>query len=280
MPELSPSPAINDARTKALMPLIARLRALNLTPILVYRIASLPDSAVLAMAWQWDMLSPGWQATTIASGESWDTLINIDTLTNIDRLTSPQSAAGPSDFDTLRALILKSIPLHSTMGTPAAIINALAAIGWTATLLEGQSSWGGTQYPASQGWAVFRVQIALQPNQIVTAAQIAGIRAAANFFKPARCLLDSVTFVAAPLSDMISPLPAELLINIFALADTIAPLPSELMNAPAWPLSDPKSIVPLHNLEYYHIGTTYGAGEPHVADSGIVVNGVAVSANG
>src|SRR5437899_1015836 len=205
MPELTPSPAINDARTKALMPLIARLRALDLTPILVYRVMSLPDSAVLAMAWQWDMLSPGWQATTVASGESWDALTNIDTLTNIDRLTSLQSAAGPSDYDTLRALILKSIPLHSTMGTPAAIINALAAIGWTATLLEGQNSWGGNAYPSNQGWAVFRVKVALQANQSVTAAQIAGIAAAANFFKPARCWLDSVAFVAAPLTDMIAP---------------------------------------------------------------------------
>lgn len=280
MPELSPSPAINDARTKALMPLIARLGALDLTPILVYRIASLPDSAILAMAWQWDMLSPGWQATAIALGESWDALTDIDILTDIDRLTSPESVAEPSDYDTLRALILQSIPLHSTMGTPAAIINALAAIGWSATLLEGQNSWGGNSWPANEGWAVFRVLIALAPNQLVTAAQMAGIAAAANFFKPARCWLDSVAFTAVPLLDVMLPAVSELLLNIFANKDALSPAPSELINAPAWPLSDTKSIVPLHNDRYYHIGTTYGVNEPAAADSGIVVNGVAVSANG
>jgi len=39
-------------------PLIARLGGLDLSPILVYRIPSLVDSAVLPMAWQWDVLNP------------------------------------------------------------------------------------------------------------------------------------------------------------------------------------------------------------------------------
>jgi len=36
----------------------------------------------------------------------------------------------------------------------------------------------------------------------------------------------------------------------------------------------------LYNRHYYHIGITYGAHEPAVADSGVVANGVPISANG
>ena len=38
MPELSAAPSINDTRTQALLGLISRLAALDLTTILVYRI--------------------------------------------------------------------------------------------------------------------------------------------------------------------------------------------------------------------------------------------------
>ena len=62
---------------------------LDLTPILVYRIANLPDSAVLAMVWQWDVLDPSW-ATGIAAGEAWDSSASIDLLTDIDTLSSQQ----------------------------------------------------------------------------------------------------------------------------------------------------------------------------------------------
>ncbi len=43
MPELSAAPSINDTRTQALLVLIARLAALDLTTLLVYRIDSVVD---------------------------------------------------------------------------------------------------------------------------------------------------------------------------------------------------------------------------------------------
>ena len=48
--DLQLPPSINDTRSKALLALINRLGAIDLTPILVYRIPSLVDSAVFAMA--------------------------------------------------------------------------------------------------------------------------------------------------------------------------------------------------------------------------------------
>ena len=59
MPRLQLQPSIaTDRRANAHLALIDRLRTLDLSPLLVYRIASLDDSAVLAMAWQWDTLNP------------------------------------------------------------------------------------------------------------------------------------------------------------------------------------------------------------------------------
>jgi len=51
------------------------------------------------------------------------------------------------------------LPLHKIMGTPGAIVQALALCGFTATCYEGQASWGGSAYPPNQGWAVFRVGV-------------------------------------------------------------------------------------------------------------------------
>ena len=79
MPELSAAPSINDTRTQALLELIARLAALDLTPILVYRIDSVPASALPFLAWQFDILSPLWQLIAPVS-------IGVDALTNIDLL--------------------------------------------------------------------------------------------------------------------------------------------------------------------------------------------------
>ncbi|MBE3605221.1 phage tail protein, partial [bacterium] len=58
MAHLQVQPSINDARSAALLDLIERLGALDLTPLLVYRIDSAPDSVLLALAWQFDMLGP------------------------------------------------------------------------------------------------------------------------------------------------------------------------------------------------------------------------------
>ncbi len=276
------APSINDTRGQAILAIVdQRMKALDLTPILVYRIASLPDSAVLAMAWQWDVLDPTW-ATGIAAGESWDALTSIDLLTDIDTLTSQDNdATSVSDYDTYRSLIENAVPLHKLRGTSQAIINALAELGFAgAQLLEGQHSWGGTSWPANEGWAVFRIVIALTAGQMITLTQQNQIIGAALFWKNARSWLDSVQFVAYPLSDTLLPAPTDSLTNIFAQFDALLPAPTDLIAAPWPPISDTKNVVPLHDTRYLHIGTTYGVNEPPAVDAGVVVNGVAISAIG
>jgi len=257
------------------------MKALDLTPILVYRIANLPDSAVLAMVWQWDVLDPSW-ATGIAAGEAWDSSASIDLLTDVDTLSSQQNdATSVSDFDTYRALITSSVPLHQIRGTPAAILSALTQLGFSnAILQEGQNSWGGTSWPVIQGWAVFRVVVPLAPGQTVTAQQITQITGAANFWKNSRSWLDSVQLLAPPLGDSLVPAPFDALVNIFAQFDPLLTAPTAIVGAPAWFLSDTKKVLPLHDTRYLHIGSTYDANEPAVVDFGVVVNGVAISANG
>ena len=90
-----------------------------------------------------------------------------------------------------------AIQLHRFRGTPWSIKNALATLGWAnVSLLEGQASWGGSQYPANEGWAVFRVVIQLGSDQNIepNAPDIAV--AAINFFKPSRSLLDALGLLA------------------------------------------------------------------------------------
>jgi len=276
------APSINDTRGKAILAIVdQRLKALDLTPILVYRIAELADSAVLAMAWQWDVLDPSW-ASGIAAGESWDVLSAVDPLSSIDSLTSTDDdATSVSDLDTYRQLIQNSVPLHRMRGTPAAILTALTQLGFpNASLQEGQNTWGGTSWPPNQGWAVFRVIIPLAAGEAITAQQVNQTVGAANFWKNARSWLDSVQFLAPPLGDLLVLTPTDALVNIFAQFDLLVTAPSDLVLAPAWPLSDTKNVVPLHDRRYLHIGATYGRNEPAAVDSGVVVNGVAISANG
>ena len=64
------APSINDSRGQAILAIVdQRMKALDLTPLLVYRVANLPDSAVLAMAWQWDVLDPSWITGIAADGK-------------------------------------------------------------------------------------------------------------------------------------------------------------------------------------------------------------------
>jgi hypothetical protein len=59
--------------------------------------------------------------------------------------------------------------------------------------------------------------------------------------------------------------------------DTLAPQPADQIVAPAWPVTDAKTIAALYNGRYYYSGITYGQNEPHVADGPIVVNGTPVT---
>ncbi|MGA9742268.1 phage tail protein, partial [Candidatus Binatus sp.] len=155
MPELAAAPSINDTRTQALLVLIARLGALDLTTLLVYRIDSVVESALPFLAWQFDILSPLWQLIAPVS-LGVDALTSIDLLTDVDNLIESGGLVSEQMLTEAaeRALLMSAIPLHRFRGTPWAIRQALASLGWTeVTLLEGQSSWGGDAYPSNQGWA-------------------------------------------------------------------------------------------------------------------------------
>jgi P2-related tail formation protein len=281
MPELSPAPSISDTRSQALMVLIERLAALDLTPLLVYRIESVTDAALPFLAWQFDVLSPLWQLVA-PSAVSIDALTGIDSLTDIDTLTAADSADAGSDTAAQRALLELAIPLHRMRGTPAAIKRALGALGWaSATIAEGQDAWGGAAYPSNEGWAVFRVMVNLAAGQSVAAGAVETILAAVNFFKPARAWLDSIWFVAPPISDG-APAPSDrfTLTGIAQSQIDSAPFPGDgaltIAMDPA-PLADAVGpIAPLYNAHYRHSGITYGANEPVVADPALILNGTAV----
>ncbi len=283
MPELTAAPSINDTRTQALLVLIARLAALDLGSILVYRIDSAPSGALPFLAWQFDILSPLWQLIAPVS-IGIDALTNIDLLIDIDNLieggglVSAAALTEAAQRETLKNAML----LHRFRGTPWAVKHALNSLGWTeVSLLEGQQSWGGTQYPANEGWAAFRVMINLGEGQEVASAVVSTASAAVNFFKPARAWLDSIWFVTPPVSDA-GPSPADRLTldGISKYQIDSAPAPSDVglsiaINPP--PLSDGYGpIAALYDGHYKHAGVTYGANEPSVADPALILNGAAI----
>jgi len=291
MAELQLQPSIEtDLRAQAHLALTQRLKELDLTPILVYRIASLVDSAVLEMAWQWDVLNPlllpdTSQLVTLAY-PFWDAIQNIDALTNIDLLNYLAEQQVPEPLAVLyaqyRALILLSTSLHSTLGTPAALQKGLAGLGYpNAVIQEGQNSWAGTQWPANEGWAVFRVLINLATVPADTDFTELNTRMTAicNYWKPARCWLDSIQFQNF-LTDVLTPPVSDFVINIFLQRDFLKPLPSDFIAADAWPVSDAKTVNPLYDQRYSFEGDeTYGNNQPAVVDDLVIVNGQAVEHN-
>jgi hypothetical protein len=244
------------------------------------------NSAVLPMAWQWDVLNPlllpAASQLIALNYASWDQIVDIDSLTNIDTLEFLASGTTELPLSVLyaqyRALILLSTKLHSTMGTPRALLTALAGLGYPdAKLQEGQNSWGGTQWPSSQGWAAFRVMINLAtvPADTDFSTLDKRIRAIANFWKPARWL-DSVQYTLA-LTDTLVPAVSDEVINIFAQRDRVKPRVSDFISAQFGPLHDRKRIAPYFNDRYYFgSDVTFGISQPHVADGPVVVNGAAV----
>jgi P2-related tail formation protein len=287
MPELSAAPSINDTRTQALLVLIARLAALDLTTLLVYRIDSVVADALPFLAWQFDILSPLWQLIApVALGV--DALTDIDLLIDVDNLVESGGLITELALTEAaqRELLQNAIALHRFRGTPWAIKHALGSLGWaTVTLLEGQTSWGGVGYPSNQGWAVFRVMIDLGPGQGVSVEAASTATAAVNFFKPARAWLDSVWFAVPAISD-VGPKPSDKLTlgGIVKYQLDAAPAPNDDALAFAIvtaSLTDPHGpIVPVYDSHYRHSGITYGANEPEVADSALIVNGAAVLQGG
>lgn len=292
--QLQPSIA-TDTRSQALLNLIGRLKdptqggTLDISSILVYRMGSLVDSAVLPMAWQWDVLNPLFVpvASQLVELEyaDWDQIADTDTLNQFDVLQYLTQQTGPTPtppallYAQYRALILLSTQLHSIMGTPASLQRALSGLGYpSAVIQEGQHSWGGTTWPASEGWAAFRVliNIASIPPGTNIATVLSQVTAIANFWKPARCWLDSVQFYLG-LSDALIPGLGDTLASIFQQQDTLAPLPGDFIVAPFFVLIDTKTVNPYWNNQYQHTSITYGQNEPAVAEGALVVNGNAIS---
>jgi P2-related tail formation protein len=285
--DLAAAPSINDARTQAHLHLIdGRLGALDLTTLLIYRIDSVPKAALKFLAWQFDVSDPRWQLEDVLAGESIAAITDRGLLTDIATFDSDGSVAGPSDYDTWRALLKIAIPLHRYRGTPYAVKTALATLGWNAVLLEGQDKWGGVTWPSDQGWAVFRVMIHLADGQAIEADAIDAVVGAIEFFKNARSWLDSVWFILPSVSD-VAPSPRDRLTLSTSNSNyqiDAAPSPGDgalTLDIVAAPLADSYPIVePVHDAHFRYSGITYGAVQPQIADSALTIGGQSVSRGG
>src|SRR6202050_3483678 len=288
MAELQIPPSINDTRSQALLALVDRLGQLDLGPLLVYRIDSVPASALPFLAWQFDILSPLWQAVapvilSVDAITDVDELIDIDTLTEAAAIQLAQTNAA---IVSQRALIKVAIQLHRFRGTPWSIKSALATLGWqNVSLLEGQDSWGGSSYPSDQGWALFRVIVQLAQAQSIDSDDINTAVAVINLYKPVRSWLDGLFFALPPMLDL-APSPADQL-TITGIAEfQLDAVPSPADNALSIAITLPPTrdtygpAVALYSAHYLHSGITYGVNEPAVADSALILNGNAVLQGG
>lgn len=288
MAEVQIPPSIDDARSRALMKLVARLGGLDLVPLLVYRIDSVPESALPYLAWQFDILSPLWQMVA-PPVNSIDALTDVDLLTDIDTLAEgPRYGAASEDprIRLQRELLKRAIPLHRFRGTPSAIKSALKTLGWgNISIAEGETSWNGNRFPAEQQWAVFRVRINLGERDQVRSEDPQIAIEAINFLKPARAWLDSLWFAVPPINDA-GPSPIDKFdlggIAEFEIDIAAPPDDSGLMIGVTEPqFADAYGpITPFHDAHYRNSGITYGAGEPIVADSALLLNGAAVLQGG
>jgi hypothetical protein len=267
--------SINDLRTEAHLQIGQRLGTIDLAPLLIYTFLETPPSLIPFLAWQFDIVAPWWQL-----------------------LTGPESQL---------AIIRQAISLHRFKGTVFAIEAIMAGLGFQAPVIEeGEASWGGTRFPPSQGWALFRVIVpkaaitlaSPQPASwdavsdidvlldIDTLQQAAGISGAVvtqtiemqavsaiDFFKPERSLLDSLWFQELPIIE--PALAVSDFITLKADNSLVEPpvLVSDIVTVPAWAVSDAKTTTPLYSAHFFHAGITHGANEPAVVDSGIVING-------
>lgn len=270
---LSAASSINDVRTKAHLVLGQRLGGIDLSPLLIYTFQNTPDSALPFLAWQFDVLAPWWQL-----------------------LTGPESQL---------QLIQQAIALHRYKGTVYAIEAVLSALGFGfLTIQEGQESWGGMSFSADQGWAVYRVSVSkadvvladpqpaswdgvtdvdllLSVDDIEQATSITGMIvmatietqaiAALGFFAPARCWLDSLWFNELPVQDTVAVSDAITVVaSNYILEKSLRT--SDLVSVQGWALADTKATAPLYDAHFRHAGLTYGASEPAMVDSGLVIN--------
>ena len=217
--------------------------------------------------------------------------LGVDALTNVDLLIDVDDLIESGGLVTELALteaaqreLLKSaIALHRFRGTPWAIKQALASLGWTSSFFaRGSDSWGGVCVSVEPGMGGVPRHDRSRGRarcSIGTASTAVG---AVNFFKPARAWLDSIWFAVPAITDT-GPLPSD---KFWSSVESVkyqlnaAPSPNDnaLVFAIAMAsLIDPHGpMVSAYDGHYRHSGITYGANEPEVADSALIVNGAAV----
>jgi phage tail P2-like protein len=152
---LLPPPLAGDERFRALGQLAARISDIDLSPLLVYLIDTVNASALPHLAEQFHVLNEGWQFAR--------------------------------DDDERRRLLKQAIALHRTKGTPWAIKNALASLGWDARISE-WFEYGGDPYR-------FRVDVELS-GQGISDAEHDAIAAMIDAFKNVRSWLDRLRLIA------------------------------------------------------------------------------------
>lgn len=157
-------PSVADARGLAFLEVLERLGDLDLSPVLVYHLDGVPDSALYALAWQFDVLgAAGWDLADTA--------------------------------EKRRDLLRRAFRLHQRKGTPWAILEALRALGYPdATVVEGAP--GSFRFRVHLG--------ALQDGDTLPAELQAQLLAAVETWKNARSWLDSLDWTAADHSDALT----------------------------------------------------------------------------
>ena len=209
MAQLQLPPSINDLRSQSLLATIERLDALDLTPsaVLPPRLGSGFGADLSGLA-----IRHARSAVATCGEHLGREYRRADRHRHAHRYRHVVIVVGQRRADRLRFLASAAadLPFHciACMARSYSISQALGSLNWTSvTFLEGQTSWGGSAWPSSEGWAVFRVVVNLGAGQTVGMNDAARIVAAVNFFKPARSWLDALVFEAAPLGDA-APAPA------------------------------------------------------------------------
>jgi phage tail P2-like protein len=156
---------INDERSRAIIDLLDRLDEADRTVLLTYRIASVPATALFALAWQFDVLGyAGWDLAH-------------------------------SDAER-RALISRAIELHKYKGTVWSIQHALEAVGYGEAVVE-EGIAAGLDH-----WAKFRVRVRLLADDVeLSAAERELIGGIIRVYKNARSTLDSLVYTTPEVTD-------------------------------------------------------------------------------
>lgn len=165
---------IRDVSTVAMYDLIDRMGTVDLTPLLVYIIDNVTETALPHLIQQFHVA--GLEGARLAENAT-----------------------------NKRALLKRAIALHRLKGTPAGIKQALAEIGFGDTVIiersgdihyDGVTSFDGLYHYASVGgWAEYKITI----GRPVTEDQAGLIQAMCKEFAPARCHLYEIDYTEAAL---------------------------------------------------------------------------------